>query len=622
MTKRLFIHSPAILFQARINSATLGQVVTSIPFDTMTPGSSFAIGGKTLLVGTAAGRDDLGRVRVRSASSDTLYINRASKGTRDGEVVADDNAYLTVIDQYAVWAKIPYIGPLGEIYKDAELPVGNNMKDLSPVAVMGPSVAGTIAAATGLLTVAFDGTGSFQFPEATPYATGGITSFLWDVGGGTITVGAYNSSTITATFPAGVHWVRLTAIATSGQSHSTRRMVFARDPVNDLSTTEFQITNHVIRPDGQEISLRILRDIPRSTYPDGSAVLIWEDEPASPADRSHMLFIGWMHNEENSLTAERTDTLKDTTLHCLDMVGKLKTLPGFPQRVSAAVTPATWSEMKNPTILKYICYLLQWHSTALELADFDPFGGSYSLNGYKFITLGSEADTLFGQVEALARNVTPDHVFGCTRRGQLTLSEDPMIEGAFTRTSVVQTTLTDADWQSIRWPYQRAPRVYHLRAGAIISREDYLQVVVNGVTVNRIEIAKCIAPASVPGQGAMDMESNERIATSQFMLNVCTGHRYARLNARYGPFVIVVPWARIKNLVEPAYMEWVELTMNQGSWRENPTNEPSNALGYGLIKEIAVRYEYAATGTTETATIMWEAETSGEPAQDVAVVYE
>jgi hypothetical protein len=166
----------------------------------------------------------------------------------------------------------------------------------------------------------------------------------------------------------------------------------------------------------------VLEDIPASTYPDGTACIIWEGEPSGPADRSHILFTGWHHTDPARILAERTGVIKETTLELLDVCGKLATLPGFDQTIENSDAPDSWLKMKDANIDKYYHYLLHWHSSALAVADF-----TWSNQGslYPFVVLGSPESNLFEQVQKRAQAFVPNHVFVCNRRGQMAIKPDP-----------------------------------------------------------------------------------------------------------------------------------------------------------------------------------------------------
>src|SRR5687768_5939579 len=106
----LYIHNPEPVFKARVNMPTVTYPVSELIFDTVTLGAYTDVEfDATLLLGTTEGADDLGRVRVRTlTTSTTIPIGRAGRGVEDGLLDVQDNAFITVLDDYRVWAKIPW----------------------------------------------------------------------------------------------------------------------------------------------------------------------------------------------------------------------------------------------------------------------------------------------------------------------------------------------------------------------------------------------------------------------------------------------------------------------------------------------------------------------------------
>lgn len=599
MTWRLYMHPQTVIFAARVNMASATYPLDEITYDGVTTGSAGAIWpGMTLLLGSSAGADDLGRQRVRdSASGSVIPVGRSSQGTRDGELTATDNAYITVLNDHRVWAKIPYIDG-GTIYKDSDILPGTNLQYPRPKANGGIGFAGTINPSTGLITVEFDATDSFQFDPALSSALSLPSGFNWDIADGTITVGVDTDSTITATFPAGFRYVRLT-VTTTYKTHTHHIPIFARDPEND-ACVQFQMTGRTRGfASGQTISFRVKQNLPRASYPDGTLIMLWDDalEDSDPT-RGHMLFVGWEQSNDASVQVQRTANLRDTVITAVDTLGRLKTLPGFPQLQKAIELAEEWTETQYPNVFYYLWYLLYWHSTAFEVSDI--LLGTQNLNNFEFKILGSDAADLYTQVNSLANNVTPDHWLTTNRGNQLMLVVDPIIQHVPDRSSSIRDTLGEDDWYELRWTYNRPPRVYKLLSYAIESDSGAVG-----------EPLAAMAPGLAEGQGAGYIETSERITDSQFDLNNTEGNRYARLNAPYGLFTITVPYSKLAAQNDPGYMGWVRLNLTSNN---APHRELAMSNVRGIVHEISESFDYQRTGLVHTATLTWEMETSGPAA--------
>lgn len=590
MTMRLFLLQPAVVFAARVNQASFTYPIWQVEWDGTSSGSFMNVKeNMTVLFGTAPGLADLGRQRtIATAETTTLYFGRSSRGTKDGEVYLTDNAYITVLDDYRVWAKVPYIDSDGTIYKDGLFAYGDHTINIPPKANAGAGFAGTIDPDTEVITVSFSSSESYGLVNA-------ISSVEWDVADGTITVGTSSSTSITATFPAGFRWVRLMVVDSESNFHITAVPVYARDPDDDTSITAFEIDRHTIRKDGQELSLRILSDIPRGTYPDGTLVMLWEDEPEDAADRSHMRFIGWHHTDPAEIVAERTAVLSRVSFDCLDVAGKLRTLPGFPISIEGSATPGSWLEMFEPNMDKYIDYLLRWHSTAFEVAHFTLSGTG---SDYPFVILGSDGGTIWEQAARRAQALVPDYILTCDSQGKIAIRPDPIIQDTADRTATVQAALLEAHWSDIRYTHQRPPRVHWLRSEAVLASSSVIAAMF------------CVAPDDTPGQGTAEQTQGEQLAISQDDLNVCEGNRYARLNAENTYLSITLP-TEPDNSIEPADLTWVTLLVSSTTAAQRGL---TFAAARGIVHEINITYRHERTGLVKTMTLLWEQETSGLPA--------
>lgn len=600
----VYLHQPVAIFEARVNMPGVTTYpVTSIEFDGVTTGAfGDIVADQTLLLGSAAGLDDYGRVRVQNiATSTAIPIGRTSEGVEDGELTIVNDAYLTVWEDYRVWSKIPHIDGDGIQYKDTNVPVGTFGSQQPPVANCGPGAAGDIDSGTSVITVSFPPSGISSFAVADG-AT--ISTYAWDVGDGTITVGTSASAEITATFPAGFRYVALTVTDSNGKSHSARCPVFARNPASDTTLQQYTIERHHVEQGGQELTVRIYDDLPRATYPDGLLMMMWDGEPLAATNRTNLQFIGWHQVDEAESRGTRTGTLQGTTLDFVDVGGRLKTLPGFPQSLERAATVTNWDKMTTPTMDKYIHYILQWHSTALAVADYTPSGTG---DDYPFVIFASSGDSLFDQVLNEARGLVPTYQFTVNRKGQMAVVVDPMLQDVSARTSTFQGTFDEEFIETLRFAHTRPPRVHWLRGHALLATTDYVDV--GGV--DTLPTLHCIAPGTAPGQGLNEVETNEGLAISQTALNSAKGHEYARLNARFANVIVDPVDDSAYVFVEPANLAWVGLDVSAPYAAQRGF---TFTAARAQCKALDFRYQSGRTGMVRRSRFTLELETSGNPA--------
>lgn len=596
MSLKLYIQPKTIIFAARVNEPTAVEYPRDyVNFDNIGVGTTGVVGpNQTVLIGSTAGASDLGVTRVRlDPTSSVLYIGRSSKGTRPGEVTLTDNAYISVLNEIPrVVPKVPYIDDDGETFFDSSLDYATYGATTPPVANAGSAVVGTIDSGSGKLAVNFSAANSFvTMPGAS------IASYTWNIGSG----GSYTGGTTSADqdieteFDPGFHVVTLLVADDNAKSHRAFVPVLAIDPSADPSIEAFEIVSHRITQQGQDLRIRIREDIDEDTYLDGTFVMLWDSEPADADDRSNVVFQGWIQISDEEIRGTRTGLLRDVTLTCLDVAGRLKTIPGYSTVLEHASSPATWQEFNTPSMDIFIYHLLQWQSTALDVADFT-FAGDE--DDYTFKILSSDGASIFDQVDRRARALIPDHQLTCNRRGQLRIGIDPLLQDIADRTSTVQQLFNADDLAAITYAQQRSPRYMWLRSNTILT----------GTTT--VATAFCIAPGTAPGWGAADMTDGEHLAQSQADLNATTGHRYARLNAPQGPFTLTLAAGDDLGL-EPADLTWIRLTIDAAEAAQRGFTLLNARL---LMQQIDIRYDHAATGLTKTVTIRAELETDGPPA--------
>jgi hypothetical protein len=297
---RLYLHVPAVVLKARVNLASPTYPLTTIPFDGVTVGAFGDVKvDMFMVIGSTDGADDYGRGRVQgSLTSSTIPVGRISQGTHDGEFDLADNAYITIYNDYRIHSKIPYIDDAtGTQYKDSDIAVSTRTgAGTPPVANCGIGTVDYINTGTNLITVTFVGTNSFAVADG---AT--ISTYAWDIADGSYTVGTSASSTITATFVEGFRWVALTVTDSNGTTHTARCPVLALEAADDPSIpyNAFTIERHNITQVGQQLDIRFVESIPRSTYLDGCLVLMWDGTPATPSDRSHLQCYAHRHADGN-----------------------------------------------------------------------------------------------------------------------------------------------------------------------------------------------------------------------------------------------------------------------------------------------------------------------------------
>jgi hypothetical protein len=617
VTLRLYIHKPKVIMRARLNMTD----VTTYPldilnFDSVTLGNVTLLKETmTLLLGSGPDKDDYGMVRYRYMDPDfpttQMHVSRYSQGTGIGELDRHDNAYITVLEDYRVWAKIPYFAG-GAMWKDYD--IGSYLNNGKPPGVPngGPGTAGTIDPGTGRLEVAFDAQ-SWIADKAISPAISVPQNHIWEFPGtATIVAGSTASRQVTVRFLPGFYYVYLT-VHNWGLNHAETQKIpiFARDPANDLSITKFQVVSHSQDSIGQELVIDLPSNLPRTTYYDGFLIMMWEDDiPYVPLLRRHMQFIGWHQADAVALKTELTATLDDTRLTFYDAGKRLTMLPGFTIVMEyKAVVGTDWAESEFANILYYIWFLLHYHTTVLEIADFHDY--THSLAAFEFTVLGSDKQNVSAQIQELAARVSPDYRMTCNRQGQLKMIPDLSLMLPTNRPSTTMDTIYDNMWTNITWSYSHQPKVGQIQTKSLISSHGYIMI----DDIETLEVIACVAASSQHGQGEQLVETGEMIAFNATDLRNTEGNRFAKLNRLYEPFTITVPYEILDPDVDVGEAKWVQLNLEDDY---HPIREATGfSLLRGVITEMGIQYDYTDTGFYRTVTLKWEMETVGLPAVEV-----
>ncbi len=363
-----------------------------------------------------------------------------------------------------------------------------------------------------------------------------------------------------------------------------------------MHITNFEIVDRVTTQQGQRIRIKVLEDIAKSTFPDGTLVMLWEDEPIDSQDRSHLLFWGWHQGDPQRINATRTGLVTEVAFDCVDIAGRLSILPGFPFTIGADSSNFSgWSLMANAHWFRFLAYLLNWHSNAFIVADWKP--DAANLATYDFVVRTTDSGNLYEQMDQQALALVPDNRFTCNRLGQLLTVVDPFLQAAGDRTATIQTTIDGTDWSKLEYKNQFWPRFHWLREEAMFAHTTTLSGFFS------------IAPGESPGMGEGSRPQGEQLAKSQADLNQSCGQRYGRINSKLSPFKITLSDGNDRG-IEPADLTWVNLTLDSDYAAQRGL---TFTAARGLPLAVNWKYNHTRTGTVVEVIITWEKETEGIP---------
>lgn len=505
----LSVLNPATLLAARVNNGSISRGARSIAYDGGSGLFSAILAGQTLWVGTAAGGNDAGRVRVKaisgSAASGTLTV-------AENSIAWADNMYLTVREEWGLWPVLPRMDSGGTFYKDYDVAYSDQNLYPPPVAIAGPHQAGFLQA--GSVAFALDAGDSYA---VAPGAT--ITGYLWQCAGGTLSAATSAACTLTVT-TAGQYWLTLTVTDSNGKTQSTRRAVWVYDednqPVVDFALDE--LAGDWERG-GWQCRLSVYGAATLADYPDLALVMVWAETwyGESRVDLGgNILFTGYI---EGDAATQNWDT-GGVSFSAASIESRLNNALNRSLSLQAVASPGRWYEYANAlTTARALHHLWRWHSTLFEVTDVYLPTDNALLRKYADFEQG----TLYGQAEQLARQSGIGAHAVTNRQGAVVVETDAQLLSVAGRAALgTVMAITAADRQGDITITRRAPTVARLT--------------LSGLNYDGTDAAglKSKAPGAAPGPvGGAEQAVERQTLDTQAQTNALCGRYLAAANNPY-----------------------------------------------------------------------------------------
>lgn len=351
----LGVFVPPVVIAAQVNSPSIAKGALTIPYNNVTQGSYLAVEyDMTMYVGSTPGGKDLGRVRVRSATSSQFTI------AENDHIKWSDDVYVTVVRFWEVWGVYPFIdmdngSPV--FYKDRDIAYTNQNVQMDPI-----MHAGAHRALFEHESVNWSSSGSFSPVGAS------LTGYNWHFQGG-VPTGSTSAHPNNINYPeAGFFTTKLTGTDSNGKSYSTYRHVMVFDtPTGNIKNWGFESPPAGDRGSGgYTIKLWVREPANIDDFVDGALVVIFEDQWFGSTKRRGTKFVGYISDESisyNAVTSKLTFTAKSVT-------GIAASRDTFSAALDSTANPGNWTQMHDITVDKAAAHFLRWHSTMLRVCDF------------------------------------------------------------------------------------------------------------------------------------------------------------------------------------------------------------------------------------------------------------
>ena len=514
----LSVFQPRTIFQAQVNDSGITKGARLITFDNVTLGSWTAIENNfTAYIGTTAGASDLGRIRVRSATSSQLTV------AENSNIAWADNLHITVIRFVSLDPVYPRIiqDPADDedliFYKDYDIPHSNQNSILGTFVNMGCHRASFISGSA---------TQIFWSSTGTHNLLGNSLSYQWFFEGGTPS-GSTSADPGLITYNTPGHYTtRLYVSGSSGETDLGYRYVSIYNKPGEGSSVpilswEMTSFNGSRDESGYKASFRVHENI---DIKENAVVVLFSDDWYGGTNRSlggnhpraeNIKFVGYVLQD----TIEYDYKHSQVSFEAASLTEVMKTALGFSVSVESVAVPTKWYQLYDLDCRRAIFHYLKWHTMANRIADFQFLGADQKIQFFD-----SDRTSMFDAIDNLMRNTLLGQVVS-DRQGKVWMEVEakayPDPTGSFT--SVMD--ISKRDWMG--------EPVVDERLSDDVSFLELGGVAYSGVAGNTFSALIASAPGSAPSfRGKVDTRTGLALA-HQSQLNTMVGNVWANDNSKF-----------------------------------------------------------------------------------------
>lgn len=516
----LSIFQPTVVMKARVNNVDATKGDREIIYDSSSIGTFASVeAGMTMLVGSADGLSDIGKIRIRSATSSQFVVSENSN------IEWDDNQFLTVLKLWELWPIFPRIisdpaDPENVIfYKDYDIPYSNQNSVLGTYVNAGPHRATFRDCASGQARLYYGSTGTHNL-------LGDSLVYNWTFEGGSPSSStSANPGYVTYSTPG--HYVsRLQISGSSGAVDTTYRYASVYDhPSCGTGTvpTSWEMTSFdgSRSEGGYNAKFKVRQNV---TVTEGSVVVIFSEDwygdtkqsfGGNFPNSSEIFFVGYVMND--TIRHNYKDSYVE--FEASSLTGLMKNAIGFSVSVESKANPTKWYELAELDCRRAIYHYLKWHTTALSISDFQFVGTDQLLQFFD-----ADRSSMYDAIDNLMRGTLIGSLVS-DRQGKMWAEVDAQAyTDPVTSFSPVM-TITKRDWMNDPAIEERlSDETSYLELGGIAY---------DGNAASTFAALMASAPGNAPGfRGKIDRRQGLAL-TDQAQLNQLVGNMWANDNSRY-----------------------------------------------------------------------------------------
>lgn len=512
----LSIFQPQVVMKCRLNNVSAARGDRTIIYDSVSQGSYTSVEANfTMWVGTTDGAMDLGKIRVRSATSSQFVVSENSN------IDWQDNAYLTIYKYVELWPIFPRIindpsNPENTLwYKDYDIAYTNQNSILGTYLCMGPNRAANLDPASGLVQLYYSSTGTLNL-------VGSSLNYNWTFEGGSpSSSSSANPGLVTYNTP-GHYVTRLQISGSSGAVDTGYRYVSiynaANPPIQKWELTGLQGSRD---EGGYSASFRVFQDIPLQEH--AVVVLFAENWYGSTKqsfggnapNASDIFWCG--HVDKDSIQYDYQHS--EVTFDAHSITQMMKESSGFSVSVESKAAPAYWYELLDMDGRRALYHYLRWHTTALQIADFQFVGDDYKIQFFD-----SDRESMYDALDNYMRDTLWGKVVA-DRQGKVWMEVEAEAYTNPTGSFPSSMNITNRDWMD-------EPSIEE-RLGEDLSFIELGGVAYSGTSTGTFSALLSAAPGNAPGFHG-SIETHEGLALlGQSQLNTLAGNIFANRNSPF-----------------------------------------------------------------------------------------
>lgn len=555
--------APRVLWSAQVDDAGIDVEEREIQFD---GGSglnyTWIEAYQTLWVGTTAGANDVGKVRIKSITSGDGGVT-GTVTVAANSLHWEDDHYLTFMHNYEYWSIFPRIDDNEIFYKDYDITYVDQNEEINPICIAGPHQVG-FATSPGSLT--------YNIPIGQSYSidpTATITNWVVTVTPSAgVTVGAMIGDDIPVTILSDApyykqYWVKATVTDSNGKTQTTYRSIFHHPdsrnfPFYPFVEIESVALNGSWDNGGWNLEMSLKELATETDVPNGALVLLWtraffdgvQTEVSFNDYAPNVIFAGYVQHDQFNKDKEQGGRV---TFSAATISEVMKNRGLFSISLESVDAPQEWYEYLNGylTCGRIVHHIYKWHSTLFEVTDVLGLDDDGDIQRF---AADLERNNLYVMGDDLIRNKGIFAHLVCNKLGQLYMSRDLLLREDSVRAAAnVVAVIEDID----------------ITGEVVIVHRPITQtsfVFLSGISYdgsNKTPIGST-APATWPDSvGSRIFHVEQQMMTDQAGSNRLAGQVYAVENNKY-PEIRLTFSGYYLGVLDFALQEWWQINVASG----------------------------------------------------------